>query len=119
AFTTSIRSPEYSFGSCFGGDIQFCIKVLDPYKQTRCMETFHCNVAADSYYSGSLEDSSNCMFSFNQRNKHYLIGNVQLTKEKYAGLKAKLIGEIAQTFKAKKTIPSVIEIISGKGEWNG
>lgn len=119
AYTTSIRSPEYSFGCCFGGDIQFCIKVLDPYKQTRCLETYHCNVASDSYYSASLEDCTNCIFSFNQRNKHYLIGNAPLAKEKYAQLKAKLVSEIADELKRKKSLPSVIEIISGKGDWNG
>ncbi|MFH1520816.1 MAG: hypothetical protein ABID61_04170 [Candidatus Micrarchaeota archaeon] len=119
AFTTSIRSPEYSFGCCFGGEIQFCIKVLDPHKQIRCLETYHCNVTSDSYYSASLEDCTNCLFSFNQRNKHYLIGNVQLTKDKYAELKSKLVSEIKDELKQKKKIPSVIEIISGKGEWNG
>ena len=119
AFTTSIRSPEYSFGCCFGGEIQFCIKVLDPHKQMRCFETFHCNVVTDSYYSASLEDCSNCLFSFNQRNKHYLIGNVPLARDKYAALKSKLTKEIADDLERKKSLPSVIEIISGKGEWNG
>ncbi|MBU0532341.1 hypothetical protein KKB44_02500 [Candidatus Micrarchaeota archaeon] len=119
AYTTSIRNPEYSFGCCFGGDIQFCIKVLDPYKQTRCMETFHCNVVSDSYYSASLEDCSGCLFSFNQKNKHNLIGNIQLEKNKFADLKSKLLSEIAETLEKKKTIPSVIEIISQKGDWIG
>ena len=93
AFTTSIRSPEYTFGCCFGGDVQFCIKILDPYKTTRCMELFHCNVTTDCYYSASLEDSSNCMFSFNQKNKHYLIGNIPLARDRYVELKAKLVGK--------------------------
>jgi len=44
AFTTSIRNPEYSFGCCFGGDIKFCIKILDPYNVTRSVELFHANV---------------------------------------------------------------------------
>ncbi|VVC04183.1 Uncharacterised protein [Candidatus Bilamarchaeum dharawalense] len=119
AYTTSIRSPEYSFGCCFGGEIQFCIKVLDPHKQIRCLETYHCNVASDSYYSASLEDCTNCIFSFNQRNKHYLIGNVPLAKDKYASLKAKLVKEFADELKKKKKLPSVIQILSGKGDWNG
>ncbi|MFH1785300.1 MAG: hypothetical protein ABH842_02640 [Candidatus Micrarchaeota archaeon] len=119
AYTTSIRSPEYSFGCCFGGEIQFCIKVLDPHKQLRCLETYHCNVASDSFYSASLEDCTNCIFSFNQRNKNYLIGNIQLTKDKYAELKSKLVGEFADELKRKKKLPSIIEIISGKGDWNG
>jgi hypothetical protein len=75
-------------------------------------------VASDSYYSASLEDCTNCLFTFNQRNKHYLIGNVPLAKDKYATLKAKLIGEIRDELKRKKSIPSVIQIISGKGDWN-
>jgi hypothetical protein len=59
------------------------------------------------------------MFSFNQRHKSYLIGNVQLTKEKYGELKAKLVGEIRDEFKRKKKLPSVIEIISGNRNWAG
>jgi hypothetical protein len=113
AFTTSIRCPEYSFGCCFGGDVKFCIKILDPYMTTRCLELFHCNVATDCYYSASLEDSSNCMFSFNQKNKHYLIGNVQLPKDRYAQLKSKLTAEIADELRSKKKLPSIIDVIRG------
>lgn len=113
AFTTSIRNPESSFGCCWGGDIQFCIKILDPFKITRCMELFHCNVVSDSYYSASLEDCTNCMFSFNQRSKNYLIGNVPLPKDRYAVLKKKLAGEIAEYMKKNKSAPSIIDIISG------
>ncbi len=113
AFTTSIFNSEYSFGCRFGSVIQFCIKVLDPYKLTRCMEMFHSNVVSDSYYSASLEDCSDCMFSFNQRSKRNLIGNLQLSKERYAQLKAKLVAEIAEELKSKKSIPSIIDIIRG------
>lgn len=113
AFTTSIRNPEYSFGCCWGGDIQFCIKILDPYKITRSMELFHCNVATDCYYSASLEDCTNCIFSFNQRSKNYLIGNVSLAKDKYADLKKKLITELSVYMKKNKAAPSIIDIIRG------
>lgn len=119
AYTSSIRNPEYSFGCCFGGDIQFCIKVLDPFKQVRCMETFHCNVASDSYYSASLEDCSDCIFSFNQRNSHHMIGNIQLPKDRYSEMKAKLVSEIADELRSKKALPSVIDLISDKGGWIG
>ncbi|MFA6530246.1 MAG: hypothetical protein WCT31_00815 [Candidatus Micrarchaeia archaeon] len=114
AFTTSIRNPEYSFGCCFGGDIKFCIKILDPYNVTRSVELFHANVVGDSYYCGTIEDSDNCMFSFNQKNKHYLIGNIQLPRDKYATLKAKLVAEMADELKSKKKLPSIIDIIRGE-----
>jgi len=115
AFTTSIQSPEYTFGCCFGSATQFCIKILDPYRTTRCMELFHCNVATDCYYSSSLEDSTNCMFSFNQKNAHYRIGNIPLEKGRYAKLKTKLIAEIADELKQKKKLPSIIDIVTAKG----
>lgn len=114
AYTTSIYVPSYSFGCRFGSIIQFCINIMDPYKTTRCMELFHCNVVSDSYYSASLENCTNCMFSFNQRSKNYMIGNVALTKERYSELKKKLISEIADDLKRKKTLPSVIDIIRGE-----
>jgi len=114
AYTTSIYVPSYAFGCRFGSIIQFCINVMDPYKTTRCMELFHCNVVSDSYYSASLENCTNCIFSFNQRSKNYMIGNVALTKERYTELKKKLLAEMADDLKRKKTLPSVIDIIRGE-----
>ena len=87
------------------------IKTLENYNMTRCMETVHINTASDRYFSASLEECTNCIFSFNQRNKHYLIGNLALEKEKHAQLKGKILEELADELKRKKKVPSIIDII--------
>ncbi|MBI5046375.1 hypothetical protein HZC07_01445, partial [Candidatus Micrarchaeota archaeon] len=113
AYSSSMRNANYSFGIAVGGDTEFCIKTLENYHMVRCMETVHINTAADCYFCASLENCTNCIFSFNQRSKHYLIGNLQLTKEKYAELKSKILTEVGDELKRKKRVTSIIEIISG------
>jgi len=53
------------------------------------------------------------MFSFNQKNKHYTIGNIPLQKDRYSKLKEKLVAEMASELKSKKKLPSIIDIIRG------
>ena len=120
ACSSVLRFAEYIFGSNATGEgCKFNIKTFETYKNVRCMETIRNYVASDSYFTGSLENCSNCMFSFNQRNKNYLIGNHQFTQEKYLKLKEKLIADIRETLRAKKTIPSLIDIVNGGGNCYG
>lgn len=114
AYASSMRCPEYFFGGGLGGNAQFCIKSQENYKMVRCMETMHINVASDCYYSVSLENCSDCLFSFNQRSKHFLIGNLPMPKDKYLRLKGKLIAEIRETLKRDKSLLSIAEIVGGK-----
>ncbi|MDD5172393.1 MAG: hypothetical protein PHF60_05150 [Candidatus ainarchaeum sp.] len=113
AYASSMRCPEYFFGGGLGGNAQFCIKSQENYKMVRCMETMHINVASDCYYSTSLENCSDCIFSFNQRSKHFLIGNLPLPKDKYLGLKGKLLAEIRDTLERDKSLVSIAEIVAG------
>lgn len=113
AYASSMRYPEYFFGGGVGGNAQFCIKTQENFRMARCMETIHVNVASDCYFSASLEDCNDCMFSFNQRSRHFVIGNLQLQKDAYAALKDKLLGEICDTLQRDKSVISIAEIIGG------
>jgi len=96
-----------------GSTSQFCIKTQENYKMVRCMETVHINIASDCYFSASLENCSDCMFSFNQQSKHFLIGNRQLQKDSYLALKGKLLAEIRDTLQRDKSVASISEIMGG------
>lgn len=114
ACSSVLRFAEYIFGgNAIGEGSKFNIKTFETYKNVRCMETIRNYVASDCYFTGSLENCTNCMFSFNQRNKSYMIGNHQFSQEEYNKLKEKLICDIRDNLKAKKAIPSLIDIING------
>jgi len=115
-----LRFAEYIFGgNAIGEASRYNIKTFETYKNVRCMETIRNYVASDCYFTGSLESCGNCMFSFNQRNKNYMIGNHQFSQEEYLKLKGKLIDDIRETLKAKKRIPSLLDIINTNGDANG
>ena len=111
AYSSNGRQDECVFGCNFTGESKFIISSHDPYKLTRCFETLRCFTSADCYYSANLEDCTDCMFSFNQRSKRNLIGNLQLAKDEYLQLKDKLVSEMAQSMRAKKSVPSIVDII--------
>ena len=70
-------------------------------------------MSSDCYYSANCENCSDCMFSFNLRNKRHTVGNVQLPREKYLGLKKKLVGEILGELLPRKRVISIAEILGG------
>ncbi len=113
AYSSSMRSPEYFFGGGLGGDAQFCIKTQENFRMSRCMETIHVNIASDCYFCASLENCSDCMFSFNQQSKRFLIGNLQLQKDTYAPLKGKLLAEIRDTLQRDRSVISIADILGG------
>ena len=119
AYSSTLRYSEYVFGSdLIGQGTKFCIKGYDVYELARGFEAIRVFVSSDCYYSGNLEGCTNCMFSFNLRKQNYCIGNLSLPKDEYAKLKEKLLVDIRETLKSKKSIPSVIEIMGGKYEGN-
>jgi hypothetical protein len=61
-----------------------------------------------------VEGSQNVLFSFNAKNKHDIVGNVELPKDKFAQLKAKLLEEIRDELQRKKKLPSLVEMITGQ-----
>ncbi len=114
AYTCNTRKSEYLFGCNWGGGSRYLIKCSQIFEQIRCFETLHTISISDCYYAANLEGCANCMFTFNQKSKRNMIGNVQLSAERYDKLKEKLIEEIRETLKAKKCIEPVEQVISGE-----
>ncbi len=113
AYSCNGRRIEYAFGSNWLGDSRYLIKCFETYEQTRCMEALRAATISDCYYVARVDDCANCMFSFNQKNKRNMIGNLQLTQEEYSKLKEKLIEDIREALREKKSIPSIVDIIRG------
>lgn len=111
AFSSSVRYGEYVFGSNWIGETQFAIRAFDTYKDVRHFETLRTGTSSDCYYTANLEGCSNCMFSFNLRNRSYMIGNVQLSREEYAKRKEKLLEDVRGIMAAKKSVPGIVEMI--------
>jgi hypothetical protein len=113
AFCTSIRDVEYGFGASGGGNLKFGIKTQEVFRLARSFETLRSYTSSDLYYCASVEDCSNCMFSFNLKSKSHCIGNLELDKEKYLAIKEKLISEIKDELRTKKSVISMVDIMNG------
>jgi len=115
AYCNSVRNGEYTFGGT-GTDPKFCINNWYTLKINRCMENVMILNSSDCYFSANIEGCQHIMFSFNQKSKRYMIGNNQLSKDKYQQIKKKLIEDIKTTLKSKKSILSIPEIRGGTHE---
>ncbi len=115
AFSNQTRHTEYAFGISQDVGSRFVIAGYYIYQLSRSMENLNTFDSADCYFTANLRSCSNCMFSFNLRNRHYGIGNLSLPKDKYLDLKDKLVGEIREMLKEKKTIPGIVDLIAAPG----
>jgi hypothetical protein len=114
AYTLLEQHSEYAFGSTSSGQSSNIIRCFYNNSLRRCFEVCATVIASDSYFSYNIWSCSDCMFSFNLRNKTHMIANVQLGKEQYGGLKRKLLGEIEQELKSKKRLDySILDIVNG------
>jgi len=80
------------------------------HKISRCLEVWVGESSSDCYYSHNLSFCNDCVFCFNLVSKRNAIGNLELPKEKYLQLKAKLVAEMADELERKKRLPSLIEM---------
>jgi len=79
----------------------------------RCFETYLTTGISDSYYTFNCTGSS-LMFCFNLKNRSNCIGNLQLTRERYATLKQKLVSEMAEKLKKDKRLFSLASLFAGE-----
>ncbi|MFH1306555.1 MAG: hypothetical protein ABIH83_02780 [Candidatus Micrarchaeota archaeon] len=114
AYSSDVRYGENIFGCDKVPPSKFLISACHTHKSVRCMETLTTIMCSDCYYSAHLEECYNCLFSFNQKSRRNLIGNVQFTKEEYGKIKSKLLEDMKEMLKSKKSVPSIMDIISGK-----
>ncbi|MEK6978852.1 MAG: hypothetical protein AABW86_01395 [Candidatus Micrarchaeota archaeon] len=116
AYGQMLTTTKYMFGCCWGSEDNFCINSTELELVNRVFESTLCVQTADAYYSYNCIGCQEVMFCFNQRSARYAIGNRQMEKTNYLALKAKLLKEIVELLKRDKTVPSLIDVATGKAE---
>jgi hypothetical protein len=114
AYCQMFKDSKYMFGCAWGTNNTFCINCTEPYKLNRSFETTLVNHSADAYYSYNCINCQEIMFCINQKSIRYAIGNNPLLPDKYRELKKKLLSEIVEMLKTKKTAPSHMDVLLGK-----
>jgi len=107
----SVREGKYLFGATWTAKSEFLMKSMGVYESSRIFEGHFVFNSSDILFSFQLRGCSECMFTFNKKNMKYAIGNTQLTKEKYYSIKKKLLSEIAEELRRKKTFPGLFELV--------
>lgn len=105
-----VKQSECVFGCNYVGASTHMIRGILNYRCKRTLEVWNADACSDCYFSHNLHNCSDCLFSFNLRAKRHAIGNVELSREKYLQIKAKLFGEISQELKAKRKFPSLASL---------
>jgi hypothetical protein len=115
AYSQSIRYGESLFGVSSCGQSKFCVRMVDVGPDgTRCFEAINLSNSTDCYYVSGLADCVNVMFSFNLKAKRNVIGNLQLTPDKYSSIKEKLQEEMNGILQREKRLPSLMDFVGEK-----
>ncbi|MFH1448114.1 MAG: hypothetical protein ABIG39_04585 [Candidatus Micrarchaeota archaeon] len=105
--THDTASSEYLLrGICIGG----------PRGNRRCFESSLVTDSSDIYYSLYMEGCSECMFSFFQKGKRNLIGNLPLPKGKYLSVKRKLLEEVTGELIGKGSTLGFVDLFEKSDE---
>jgi hypothetical protein len=111
AYTTHVIGECVFGGNCVSSN--FLIRCAC-FLSERCFEVSKLDHSSGIYYSHGLSACHDCMFSFNLRGKRYRIGNLELPKDKYASLKAKIVGEMREKLKKDKRLPHLADLFSSQ-----
>lgn len=113
AYCTLTRMDSYGFGGNAFSQCDFCLKCHELTRVKRSFELWMSQDCEDCYYSHGLKNCSNCLFSFNLQNKRNAVGNLELTPDKYRGIRASLLAQMVDELKSKKRLPSLLEVVGG------
>jgi len=113
AYSYLLRENKHTFGSTSSGQSSHIVRCFYNNSLNRCFECSASVACSDCYFSYNLMDCTDCMFAFHVRAKRYLVGNVQLGRDEYIQLKAKLVGEMAGQLRSKKQFDlSIIDFLN-------
>ncbi len=104
AYSMWPRESEYIFGSDFIFSSRFCLKCYKSENLTRCFEVSHSNSCSDCYFCHNCDNLQECMFCFNAKSLRYAIGNVEVGKEEYLKVKARILASIFERLEKEKRL---------------
>jgi len=102
---------KYIFGAIRSDIAEFVIRGMRCSNVKRCFESRFILDCSDLYFCATCIGSHDLMFSFNQRNKKYRIGNLQLPKDKYQSLKTKLLEQVKGELVKERSFPSIFQLV--------
>jgi len=115
ALSSMALNSKFVYGCHRVLESQFSLKCYNSQYLNRCLELDSCNRCADSYFCQNSEALTECMFCFNLKGGRNAIGNTTLPKEKYAKIKAALIGEMADERGRTKRLGRSIFTLAARG----
>jgi hypothetical protein len=104
-------SNKYAFGCIRFADNEFAIRSMTVRNVKRCFESRLSFNSSDIYFCCNVMGCNDHLFCFNQRNTRCRIGNLQLSKDRYAEIKKKILGEVMGELKKSKWFPSLFELV--------
>ena len=104
------RGSKNVFGSGWTANGEHLIRSVCGINIHRCFESHYVSDCSDLYFCFNCDGTHDALFSFGQKNKNYLIGNLQLPKDRHRQLKAKLVAEIAAELEKEGKYPSLFEL---------
>ncbi|MFH1520818.1 MAG: hypothetical protein ABID61_04180 [Candidatus Micrarchaeota archaeon] len=94
------------------GQSKYILRCCYNNSLTRCFEVSTSVRASDCYLSYNLLNCTDCLFTFNERSKRYLVGNIQLDRDRYLRIKTQLITDLSDELKRKKKLEySIIDLM--------
>ncbi|MFH0817150.1 MAG: zinc ribbon domain-containing protein [Candidatus Micrarchaeota archaeon] len=108
------RGSKNVFGSGWTANGDFLVRVIAGINLHRCFESHFVSDSGDLYFCFNCDACHDALFSFGQKNKHRIIGNLTLQKDKYAQLKAKLLAEVVERLKKQKKFASLYGLVPDK-----
>ncbi len=119
AYCSDVRYGDHLFGCDKAPLPKYMIASTVTYLSMRGFEDIRVVLSSDCHYCANLDDCQNCLFSFNQKSRRYVIGNREFAPAEYAKLKTKLMEDIRSKLEQHKTAPTLVDLIRdgyGKGD---
>ncbi|MCX6777493.1 MAG: hypothetical protein NT157_01270, partial [Candidatus Micrarchaeota archaeon] len=112
AYDYYIVETESAFGCNSVRKSSFIVRCYCSSKLIRSFEVDSSNDCSDAYFCHNCENVRDSMFCFNTKNKRYAIGNGELPREKYLGIKRSLMAELNGMLEKENKIPlSIFKIL--------
>jgi len=110
-----VRDSEHLHGGNEVRASSFCISCFHSEKLSRCFEVDSSNNCSDCFFCHNCENVHDSMFCFNAKNLKNAIGNVEMPREEYLRIKARVLAEInSQLDKSSEVKQSIFSLAERK-----
>lgn len=95
---------ENSFGCFLALYSNFVVNCYYSTNLSACFEMDGCRDCNGSMFCHNCEGLRDCMFCFNTRSKRYAVGNLEVGRQKYLGIKGELQRRMLDELEGKKSL---------------